>query len=54
MNPKQFWKTTPRKFCALCDTHADLNTPPDRKGKGRKRGSSANQRGQYIDQLTFM
>jgi hypothetical protein len=50
MTPRQFWRTTPRKFGALCDVHVDLNST-DKKGDGR---NSRTQKEIYVDQLSFM
>lgn len=50
MSPRQFWRTTPRKFGALCDVHVDLNTTD----KNRKRRTKRTEQQVYVDQLSFM
>lgn len=49
MSPRQFWRTTPRKFGALCEVHVDLNSTD----KDKKRDKNA-QQVTYVDQLSFM
>lgn len=50
MSPRQFWRTTPRKFGALCDVHVDLNaTDANKKGRNKRTEKQV-----YVDQLSFM
>ena len=50
MSPRQFWRTTPRKFSALCDVHVDLNTTD----KNKNRRNKQTEKQVYVDQLSFM
>ena len=49
MTPNAFWCTTPRKFTALCEVHAELNDPDANKKNKRNREQLV-----YCDQLPFM
>ena len=60
MSPRLFWKTSPRKFNALCKVHARLNgakekpgAPHAPKGKGGKKPKQAiaRQPETYIDKI---
>lgn len=50
MSPRLFWRTTPRKFSALCQVHIDVNST-DKKGKNQ---GAVGQPDAYVDQLDFM
>lgn len=52
MPARLFWRTTPRKFSALCEVHIDLNDTS--KNKKNKRSSGPKQPDTYVDQLSFM
>lgn len=55
MSPRVFWRTTPRKFSALCQVHVDLNDPDkNKKTKQNSRGGVSQQPTAYVDQLSFM
>lgn len=49
MSARTFWRTTPRKFTALCEVHADLNDPDAKKNGGRNSKQTV-----YVDQLSYM
>lgn len=49
MTPKQFWRTSPRKFAALCRVHEDVNTPADQKKKKKEQLQA--DKPMYIDQI---
>lgn len=52
MTSRLFWRTTPRKFAALCEVHVDLNDTS--KDKKNKRTSVSQKPDAYVDQLPFM
>ena len=43
MSERDFWKCTPRKFCALGEVHSRMNNTEDNSKKGNKVA--------YIDQI---
>nr|DAX58172.1 MAG TPA: tail assembly chaperone protein [Caudoviricetes sp.] len=51
MKPRQFWRTTPKKFGALCELHVELNST--QKDKSSRRTSVGRQE-TYVDNLNFM
>lgn len=54
MSERQFWRTTPRKFFALLQVHADLNDKESIKARRARRGMpTSNHWGKlgYIDQV---
>lgn len=52
MPARLFWRTTPRKFGALCQVHVDLNDTS--KKEKNTRVSGPKQPDAYVDQLSFM
>lgn len=51
MHPRLFWKTTPRKFNALCAVHADLNSMDDAKSKKSKKTQGVGKPDTFIDKI---
>lgn len=54
MSPHQFWRTTPRKFHALCKKHVSLNSPQEKSNKEVGDSSSIGAPDSFIDQLPYM
>lgn len=52
MPARLFWRTTPRKFGALCKVHVDLNDTT--KNQKDKQSSVPKQPDAFVDQLPFM
>jgi len=54
MSPARFWRCTPRKFHALCEVHADLNSPKEsNRNKNSSQGATKTigQPDTYIDEI---
>jgi hypothetical protein len=61
MSPRLFWKTSPRKFNALCKVHARLNgadkkksasqSPEYKRTKAKAKQAIARQPETYIDKI---
>lgn len=56
MEPKVFWKTTPRKFNALCKMHAKVNStegehPKHTKGSKTKKSVPIGQPDTFVDKI---
>jgi len=51
MSPRQFWKSTPRKLCALSKVHAEING--GNKNKSSK-GKTLDKPETTVDNLPFM
>jgi hypothetical protein len=49
MSDETFWRTTPRRFTALCKAHIEAHDSGEDKGK---KGKSQPKRA-YIDQIIF-
>lgn len=50
MSPRTFWRTTPKMFFALLQTHVEVNGGKKReKSRGVSKQPTA-----YVDQLSFM
>lgn len=54
MSSRLFWRTTPRKFSALCQVHVDLNSTDKNKKSRNDKQNTIGQPNVYVDQLGFM
>jgi len=52
MSPVAFWRTTPKKFSAICQVHADVNDTS--KSKSGRKATAKKEPEVFVDQLTFM